>query len=253
MKTPYDYSKKSTAEEIRERFDHDVDRFSNLEIGQTAAIDGALCLNMIAECAAATYPKMTHVLDIGCGAGNFSLNLIKHLREQQDLPPDEPMDLQITLIDLSPNMLERAVQRLMPHTSGTITPICDDFQHVTIMDDQYDVVLAGAVLHHLREDKQWQDAFVKIYTTLKPGASLWVFDMIAHDNSSAQQACQKLYSDYLIAFKDEAYRDEVFAYIEKEDTPRSLGWQSRQLYAAGFSDVDVLHKHALMAAYVATK
>ena len=33
---------------------------------------------------------------------------------------------------------------------------------------------------------------------------------------------QKKYGEYLTHFKDEAYRDHVLAYVEKEDTPRPL-------------------------------
>ena len=44
---------KSTVEEIRARFDNDVERFSNLETGQSATIDAPLALELIAEAAAA--------------------------------------------------------------------------------------------------------------------------------------------------------------------------------------------------------
>ena len=36
---------KSTVEEIRQRFDKDVERFSNLETGQSATIDAPWCWN----------------------------------------------------------------------------------------------------------------------------------------------------------------------------------------------------------------
>ena len=41
--------KKSTVDEIRERFD--VERFSNLETGQSATIDAPLSLTLIADAA----------------------------------------------------------------------------------------------------------------------------------------------------------------------------------------------------------
>ena len=40
---------KSTVEEIRERFDADVERFSNLETGQSATVDAPLAMSLIAE------------------------------------------------------------------------------------------------------------------------------------------------------------------------------------------------------------
>ena len=59
---------KSSVEKIRERFDNDVERFSNLETGQTATMDAALCLDLITQAAAAVTPVGKELLDIGCGA-----------------------------------------------------------------------------------------------------------------------------------------------------------------------------------------
>jgi hypothetical protein len=39
---------KSTVQEIRERFDKNVERFSNLEVGQSAQIDSPLALELVA-------------------------------------------------------------------------------------------------------------------------------------------------------------------------------------------------------------
>jgi hypothetical protein len=40
---------KSTVDEIRQRFDADVERFSNLETGQSATVDAPLAMEIIAE------------------------------------------------------------------------------------------------------------------------------------------------------------------------------------------------------------
>ena len=61
------------------------------------------------------------------------------------------------------------------------------------------------------------------------------------------------YGEYLKEFKDEAYRDHVFAYIEREDTPRSLMFQLELLRRVGFHQVDVLHKNSCFAAFGAVK
>jgi tRNA (cmo5U34)-methyltransferase len=55
---------KSTVEEIRQRFDADVERFSNLETGQSATVDAPLALALVAQAAAATTPNARHVLDV---------------------------------------------------------------------------------------------------------------------------------------------------------------------------------------------
>ena len=43
---------KSTVEEIRLRFDADVERFSNLETGQSATVDAPLAMALVAQAAA---------------------------------------------------------------------------------------------------------------------------------------------------------------------------------------------------------
>jgi len=81
---------KSTVDEIRQRFDADVERFSNLETGQSATVDAPLAMALVAQAAAATTPHARHILDVGCGAGNYTLKLL------ESLP-----NLDVTLIDLS--------------------------------------------------------------------------------------------------------------------------------------------------------
>ena len=132
---------KSTVEQIRQRFDNDVERFSNLETGQSATIDAPLVLDLITAVAAATNPQATRVLDIGCGAGNYTVKLL------QRLP-----DLNVTLIDLSKPMLDRALQRLGPLTTGNIAALQGDIRHIVLEPDSFDIILAAAVFHHLRDD-----------------------------------------------------------------------------------------------------
>lgn len=69
--------KKLTCDEIRERFDKEVERFSNLETGQTAAIDSPLQMDLITSSAQHTNPDAKKVLDIGCGAGNYTIKLLQ--------------------------------------------------------------------------------------------------------------------------------------------------------------------------------
>lgn len=61
------------------------------------------------------------------------------------------------------------------------------------------------------------------------------------------------YGEYLTNFKNGAYRDHVFAYIEKEDTPRPLMFQLDMLREVGFSQIEILHKNGCFAAFGAVK
>ena len=137
---------KSTVEAIRRRFDADVERFSNLETGQSATVDAPLAMALVAEAAAATTPQARHVLDVGCGAGNYTLKLM------ESLP-----NLDATLIDLSQPMLDRARERVSRATSGRITTLQADIREAKLPDGEFDIVLAAAVLHHLRTDQEWRN------------------------------------------------------------------------------------------------
>lgn len=229
---------KSTVDQIRERFDHDVERFSNLDTGQSATIDAPLVLDLITAVAAATNPDATHVLDIGCGAGNYTLKLLEKLPE-----------VGVTLIDLSKPMLDRALQRIGAVSRNNILTLQGDIRRLLLPDQQYDIIMAAAVFHHLREDTEWEAVFGKCYAALKPGGSLWISDLVAHDDPAVQAVLWQRYGEYLTQLKGEAYRDQVFGYIEQEDTPRPLLYQLHLLKQVGFRSVEVLHKQAVFAAF----
>jgi tRNA (cmo5U34)-methyltransferase len=233
---------KSTVDEIRQRFDADVERFSNLETGQSATVDAPLAMALVAEAAAATTPHARHVLDVGCGAGNYTLKLL-----------ERRPGLDATLIDLSQPMLDRARERVSRATSGRITTIQGDIREVDLPEGQFDIVLAASVLHHLRTDEEWRNVFAAFHRALRPGGSVWVFDLVESSIPAVGQLMRRRYGDYLTGLKDESYRDHVFAYVEKEDTPRSLLFQLDLLRRAGFAQLEVLHKTVCFAAFGAVK
>lgn len=233
---------KSTVDEIRDRFDNDVERFSNLETGQSATIDAPLALELIARAAAATTPHATRLLDVGCGAGNFSLRLLQY--HQLD---------DVTLIDLSRPMLDRAVERIEEAHQFIATSIQGDIREIPLQKEYFDIVLAGAVFHHLRTVQDWESTFHKVYQALSPGGSFWIFDLVTHENPAVQNLMQTRYGEYLCMLRDAAYRDHVFDYIEKEDAPRSITYQLNLLAQTGFTQIDILHYNTCFAAFGAVK
>ena len=229
---------KSTVDEIRRRFDNDVERFSNLETGQSATIDARLAIDLVAEAAAKSSMGAKGLLDIGCGAGNYSLRVL------QELP-----GLDVTLVDLSQPMLDRAVDRVSSATSGRVTAIAGDVREIDLGRERFDIVVAAAVLHHLRNDQEWDAVFQKVFTALRPGGGFWIFDLVASPTAAIEDVMQRRYSEYLVAFKGTEYRDHVLAYIEQEDTPRPVVDQLERMSRAGFAGLDVLHKNGCFAAF----
>jgi tRNA (cmo5U34)-methyltransferase len=233
---------KSSIEEIRQRFDEDVERFSNLETGQQATIDAPLAMDLITQAAANNNPNAKHILDIGCGAGNNTLKLLEQLP-----------DLNCDLIDLSQPMLDRAKARIKAVSLGKIRTLQEDFRNADLSVETYDIVIAAAVLHHLRSDEDWEQAFHKIYEITAPGGSVWITDLVTHENESVHNMMWKRYGDYLESVGGPEYREQVFAYIKKEDSPRPVTFQLELLRKSGFASVEVLHKNSCFAAFGAIK
>lgn len=237
-----DYSSKSTNDEIRARFDNDVERFSNLDTGQATTIDAPLTLELCTEAAKYVSPNAKDLLDIGCGAGNYTLKMLSKIN-----------NLNCTLNDLSMPMLERAQQRVAPQTKGKVTIIQDDMRNLDLTDESFDIVLAAATLHHLRDDADWEHVFSKIYKALRPGGSIWISDLIAHDAAPLEKLFHQRYSDYLDTLGGPEYRQKVLDYVAHEDTPRSLNFQMELLRKVGFKNVEILHKNSYFAAFGAIK
>lgn len=239
---PTSLENKSTIEEIRERFDNDVERFSNLETGQSATIDAPLVMELITQAAVHSTPKIRHVLDIGCGAGNNTLKLLQYAA---------PFDCD--LVDLSLPMLNRAKERISKNNSGNTRIFHGDFRIVELPKERYDVILAAAVLHHLREDEDWESVFKKIYDLTAPGGSFWITDIITQETPAVQTMMWERFGEYLKMLGGEEYKTKVYNYIEKEDSPRPLIYQLDLLRKVGFDSVEILHKNSCFAAFGAIK
>ena len=240
MKTPLE--KKSSPEDIKERFDSDVERFSDLGTAQEAVIDAPIMLELISELAAVVKPDAENMLDIGCGAGNNSIMI---LRGRPGLNCD--------LLDLSLPMLERAKERLSNENTGEVKTFHGDFRDIPLPHSHYDLIVAAAVLHHLRDDSDWEFCFNKIFDLLKPGGALFVSDLVHHEHDVIHESMWRHYGEYLESLGDKDYRDKVFGYIDIEDSPRSITYQIELMRKVGFTNVDVLHKNSCFCAYVGVK
>jgi tRNA (cmo5U34)-methyltransferase len=233
---------KSSVEEIKKRFDNDVARFSNLEIGQSSTIDAPLAMELIAQAAVKSTANIQRVLDIGCGAGNNTIKLLQYTA---------PFDCD--LVDLSLPMLEKAHERISLVNSGKAIQIQGDFRKLHLPNQAYDVILAAAVLHHLRDDRDWESAFQKLYDLTAPGGSVWITDLVSHEAAAVQSLMWHRYGKYLYSVGGNDYRSEVFRYIDREDSPRPVTYQLDLLRRVGYKHTDILHKNSCFAAFGAIK
>jgi len=234
--------KKSSIREIKERFDNDVERFSNLETGQVATIDAKISLELLTEAAKRIKPNAQNLLDIGCGAGNYSLKMLTKIA-----------DLNCTLVDLSKPMLDKAKERVSEKTKKLVKIIQGDIREIDLKENSFDIILAGAVLHHLRDDNDWETTFRKLFSLLKPGGCLMISDLITQEIDAVNEYTWERYGDYLESVDGKDYRKKVLDYIEKEDSPRSMSYQLELMKKVGFKKTEILHKNMCFGAFGGVK
>jgi tRNA (cmo5U34)-methyltransferase len=235
-------NQKSTPDAIRENFDQQVERFSNIETGQTTAIDSPLCMELVAQTAALLNPNATRIMDLGCGGGNYAVKVTSLLP-----------NVGCTLIDLSANMLAKAEERVLENITGTVTAIQGDYRTISLEENTYDIITAGTTLHHLRENQEWEQVFTKVFNALKPGGTFWINDIVIGETDEINRM---MLDGWLSILRKQISQEEIEMYMgryESEDTPRTLSYQLELMKQVGFSQTMVLHKHFNFAAFGAIK
>ena len=232
----------SAKENLSSYFDTQVERFSNLVTGQQSIIDAPIMLKELASTTKILNPNARNILDIGCGAGNQTLNILSALPE-----------LDCTLLDISPEMLKKAKERISAVSTHSVETVLGDLRDAPLVEGSYDVITACAVLHHLRDEDDWKTNFKRLYKLLSKGGVLLVSDYIKYDNEKLQAAEMNRWEKYLQQTLGNSEAERILKSVAETDTPRSLEFQIQLLKDSGFSDVAVLHKENLFAAYCAVK
>jgi tRNA (cmo5U34)-methyltransferase len=157
--------------------------------------------------------------------------------------------LDCKLVDLSKPMLDKSLERVSKETSNKVEILQGDIREVELEENHYDIILAGAVLHHLRDDQDWETTFEKIYKLLKPGGCFMISDLITQDTPLLNDYTWERYGDYLESIGGKEYRSKVLDYVAKEDSPRSMNYQLDLMKKLGFSHVEILHKNMCFGAF----
>ncbi len=98
----------------------------------------------------------SHILDIGCGPGWFWASVAAQL----------PDDLDLTLADLSPGMVEEAVARVGAQPGWTVHGREADISALPFADAAFDAVVAMHMLYHVPDPAV---GIAEMYRVLKPG------------------------------------------------------------------------------------
>lgn len=99
--------------------------------------------------------------------------------------------------------------RIRPVIQGSVTPLAGDFREVDLPFNTFDVILAAAGLHHLREKNDWKTAFERLYRLIAPSGTVWITDLVSHEIPAADKLMWKRYGTYLQSIGGADYRDKV--------------------------------------------
>jgi tRNA (cmo5U34)-methyltransferase len=107
--------------------------------------------------------------DLGCGTGYFTTAFFEADAQCQGVA-----------LDASPEMLDVARVRLEGNAASTEF-VCRRFQDISWAGwhERFDHVFSALAIHHLEDSEKWQ-LFRDIFSTLRPGGSFILYDLVRH-------------------------------------------------------------------------
>ncbi len=163
------------------------------------------------------------VLDLGAGTGLLSLFIA------QTFP-----HAQLTLVDVSPQMLTIAQERFSAGDQR-VQFLTGDFAQLPLTGS-YDVVVSALAIHHLPGEEKFQ-LFKKVYNWLRPGGVFVNADQIIGPTPAIEQQYRQA---WLMQVRELGVSDDDLQRAltrMQEDKPSPLAMQLQWLTEAGFTQV----------------
>jgi tRNA (cmo5U34)-methyltransferase len=181
------------------------------------------------------------ILELGCGTGNLSLSL-------REMFPNA----QLTLVDLSPDMLTQAMLKLgSPDRQVDLVP--GSFMALEFQPGQFDLVVSSMALHHL-QDADKPEMYRRIFSWLKPGGLFRCADETLSLPAQAQERNMLRWEAW--ALESGATPDDLNVWIthaEQHDHYASLANHFEWLQEAGFKEVDCYWRKLMWTTFGARK
>jgi tRNA (cmo5U34)-methyltransferase len=188
-------------------------------------------------------PEQATGVELGAGSGRVSRMLL-----------DTFPQLQLTLVDLSPNMLAAAAQRLAPYGDRCQVVVHDIFDAgLNFPPSSLDGVVSVFAICHARGSDVYERLYRRIHDWLKPGGCFVCYDHVLGDSRPLSALNALGWHRLLRASQTAEEAKEGIVSTYQEDSPLSLRQHLVWLAAAGFSVADVLYKRDIFAIYLGVK
>jgi tRNA (cmo5U34)-methyltransferase len=163
------------------------------------------------------------VVDLGTGTGTTALRILEAFPAAQ-----------LTGVDVSSEMLERASQRLAGH-AGRVKLLRSDIAEPAL-DGAYDAIVSVLAVHHLWPDEK-RHLFAHLWEHTVPGGIFILADAFRHASDLLRQL-------YDVPRPEDPHEAE-------HDRPDTTAEQLQWLVTAGFASVDVAWKYEDVGVLVA--
>lgn len=187
--------------------------------------------------------KVAKVLDLGCGDGILSRNILSIDR-----------NVSLTLLDGSEQMLKNAKALIGSGIEAKYEKLTfQEFIKLESMDKKYDFIVSSLAIHHITS-KEKADLYGKIVRLLEKGGAFMNIDIVTED--------EKLESWYLNLWEEWIEEREQLNHVEKsskgiskvckdneDNLPDMLGEQLNMLKKAGFGKVDCFYKYGIFSIF----
>ncbi|WP_221029003.1 class I SAM-dependent methyltransferase [Actomonas aquatica] len=179
-----------------------------------------------AELVARIAPSHPRLLELGCGTGLLSEQVVRRVQPGR-----------LVLLDGSTDMLAVASQRLAAWSPETVAA---DFAG-ELPAGPFDVIMSSLAIHHLEDDAK-QRLFARVFTRLAPGGLFVNAEQVLHPTQDGQKLFEQVHLGAAQALGSSDA--EIDAAVERmradrcATTEAQCGW----LEAAGFQHVAVYYQ-----------
>ena len=189
------------------------------------------------------------VLDLGCGDGALTLELLK-----------KDPKIKATLIDGSAEMLNNARKQLESYEGFIFIQktfqelLEDESKGNDIIADEFDFVISSLAIHHLHT-KEKEDLFGYIHEHLNSGGFFLNIETVKAPTDELESWYRVLWGEWIQKNQINMGVQESFEYLPEQyknnpdNHPDTLNIQLNALKSVGFQQVDCYYKYGIFAIF----
>ncbi|MFQ5647472.1 MAG: class I SAM-dependent methyltransferase [bacterium] len=176
-------------------------------------------------------------LDLGAGTGQVTWRIKRRFPGAR-----------ITCLDLSPNMLEVARERLAPYKDDIDFETGDFYSYR--FKGRYDLVISSLAIHHLKTGRDKKDFFQRVFESLNRGGIFFNADVVSSPSQTLYELSMEHWINHMLkTVSKEEVENKWVPGSKREDHPSPLPDQLSWLGEVGFAGVDVVWKLFGLAVY----